>query len=286
MSAVERFEGAHSIGWLASVCLHAMLVFGALMVTQRLTLAPQPAPFTWNVAMWAAPQESLQRSAPSTTIPTPVITVPSPAPSTHASRQAGSGVSTGSVIAEPVLPLSDDPNGRLDQPSPVQESAPPVESLEQQQVVDQVAMPTEAIVSPSPSNSRQQEMHSEVSQTTQPSLPREVPSSVPGQSAHPAFVARPDYAWLSETIMRRMQELKRYPAEARLDRAEGKVVLKAVIRSNGAVETVEIFQSSGHQSLDRAAVELLTQAGPFQFPRPLEKPQMTVKIPMNYRLEP
>jgi protein TonB len=83
-----------------------------------------------------------------------------------------------------------------------------------------------------------------------------------------------------------MQELKRYPAEARLDRAEGKVVLKAVIRSNGAVETVEIFQSSGHQSLDRAAVELLTQAGPFQFPRPLERPQMTVRIPMNYRLEP
>jgi protein TonB len=87
-------------------------------------------------------------------------------------------------------------------------------------------------------------------------------------------------------IMRRMQELKRYPAEARLDRAEGKVILKAVIRNNGSIEAIEVLQSSGHQSLDNAAVELLNLAAPFHFPRPLEKPQMTVKIPMNYRLEP
>lgn len=45
------------------------------------------------------------------------------------------------------------------------------------------------------------------------------------------------------------------------------------------------FQTSCHQILDRAAVELLRQAAPFHFSRPLEKPQMTVKIPMNYRLE-
>jgi protein TonB len=97
--------------------------------------------------------------------------------------------------------------------------------------------------------------------------------------------ARPDYSWLSETILRRVEELKRYPAEARLDRAEGKVVLKAVIRGDGSVEGVEVFQSSGHQSLDRAAVELLNLAAPFQFPRALEKSQITVKIPMSYRLE-
>lgn len=97
--------------------------------------------------------------------------------------------------------------------------------------------------------------------------------------------ARPDYGWLSETILRRVEELKRYPAEARLDRAEGKVVLKAVIRGDGSVDDVEVHQSSGYRSLDHAAVELLKRAAPFQLPRPLGKSKMTVKIPMSYRLE-
>jgi protein TonB len=97
--------------------------------------------------------------------------------------------------------------------------------------------------------------------------------------------ARTDYSWLSETILRRVEELKRYPAEARLDRAEGKVVLKAVIRGDGSVDDVEVYQSSGYGSLDHAAVELLQEAAPFQLPRPLGKSKMTVKIPMSYRLE-
>jgi periplasmic protein TonB len=101
----------------------------------------------------------------------------------------------------------------------------------------------------------------------------------------PSASARLDYSWLSETILRRVEELKRYPAEARLDRAEGKVVLKAVIRGDGSVDDVEVYQSSGYRSLDHAAVELLKQAAPFELPRPLGKSKMTVKIPMSYRLE-
>jgi len=100
-----------------------------------------------------------------------------------------------------------------------------------------------------------------------------------------AASTRRDYSWLSDTISRRVEELKRYPAEARLDRAEGKVVIKAVLRADGSVDDVEVFQSSGYQTLDQAAVELIKRAAPFQLPRPLGKSQMTVKIPMSYRLE-
>jgi protein TonB len=50
-----------------------------------------------------------------------------------------------------------------------------------------------------------------------------------------------DYEWLSEAILRRVEELKRYPTSARVDRAEGKVVVKAVINEEGASE-VEVFQ--------------------------------------------
>lgn len=97
--------------------------------------------------------------------------------------------------------------------------------------------------------------------------------------------ARADYGWLSEAILRRVEELKRYPAEARVDRAEGKVVVKAVINQDGSVDDVEIFQSSGSTTLDKAAVDLMQRAAPFSLPHSLGRPRVTIKIPMNYRLD-
>jgi len=94
-----------------------------------------------------------------------------------------------------------------------------------------------------------------------------------------------DYGWLSEAILRRVEELKRYPASARVDHAEGKVVVKAVINEDGSIGEVEVFQSSGHLGLDKAAVETMREAAPFHLPRPLGQPRMTIKIPMSYRLD-
>jgi protein TonB len=128
------------------------------------------------------------------------------------------------------------------------------------------------------------------------------PSSFLGQTAQSDQVATPaqmaaispvptnmptklDYGWLSEMILRRVEELKRYPASARVDRAEGKVVVKAVINEDGNVGEVEVFQSSGHPGLDKAAIDTLRQAAPFHLPRPLGQPGMTIKIPMSYRLD-
>ena len=97
--------------------------------------------------------------------------------------------------------------------------------------------------------------------------------------------AKRDYGWLSEAILRRVEELKRYPASARVDRAEGKVVVKAVINEDGSIGEVEVVQSSGYPRLDKAAVETMQQAAPFHLPHPLGQPRMTIKIPMSYRLD-
>jgi protein TonB len=97
--------------------------------------------------------------------------------------------------------------------------------------------------------------------------------------------SRRDYGWLSEAILRRVEELKRYPASARVDRAEGKVVIKAVITEDGNLGEVEVFQSSGHPTLDKAAIDTMRQAAPFHLPHPLGQPRMTIKIPMSYRLD-
>jgi periplasmic protein TonB len=97
--------------------------------------------------------------------------------------------------------------------------------------------------------------------------------------------AKRDYGWLSEAIVRRVEELKHYPASARVDRAEGKVVVKAVIDEDGSIGEVNVFQSSGHAALDEAAIETMRKAAPFHLPHPLGQPRMTIKIPMSYRLD-
>lgn len=112
--------------------------------------------------------------------------------------------------------------------------------------------------------------------------PTQMAAISPAPSSEPA---KRDYGWLSEAISRRVEELKRYPAAARIDRAEGKVVVKAVINEDGSIGDVEIFQSSGFPSLDTAAIETIRQAAPFHLPHPLGRPRMTIKIPMSYRLD-
>lgn len=122
-------------------------------------------------------------------------------------------------------------------------------------------------------------------QTTQ-SDPASAQTQVVDISPAPSNLpAKRDYGWLSEAILRRMDELKRYPASARVGRAEGKVVVKAVIDEDGSISEVGVFQSSGHTALDEAAVETMRQAAPIHLPHPLGQPRMTIKIPMSYRLD-
>jgi protein TonB len=122
----------------------------------------------------------------------------------------------------------------------------------------------------------------QTAQSDQAPAPTQMAAIAPAPSNVPT---KRDYGWLSEAILRRVEELKRYPASARVDRAEGKVVVKAVINEDGSIGEVEVFQSSGHPGLDKAAVETMRQAAPFHLPRPLGQPRMTIKIPMSYRLD-
>ena len=47
--------------------------------------------------------------------------------------------------------------------------------------------------------------------------------------------------------------------EAKRQRIEGKVILKVFISEKGEVQNIEIAQSSGHDSLDQAAIESVKQ---------------------------
>lgn len=93
-----------------------------------------------------------------------------------------------------------------------------------------------------------------------------------------------DHRWLAESLWRRVAELKRYPTSARLHGLEGKVVLKAVIRSDGHLAEVSVQKSSGHTVLDEAAMEAVKLACPLQMKRQLGTPQIVVSLPIVYSL--
>ena len=118
------------------------------------------------------------------------------------------------------------------------------------------------------------------------SPPSPAPSEAPMQTAKvtPGPETKPDHRWLAESLWRRVAELKRYPSSARLNGQEGKVVLKAVIRSDGHLIEVTVQKSSGHQILDTAAIEAVKLACPLHMKHAIGKPEIVVSLPIVYSL--
>ncbi len=93
-----------------------------------------------------------------------------------------------------------------------------------------------------------------------------------------------DHSWLAESLWRRVAELKRYPHSARINGEEGKVIIKAVIRSDGQLADVFVQKSSGHSALDAAAVEAVRLACPLHMKHAIGKSHIVVSLPIVYNL--
>ena len=100
-----------------------------------------------------------------------------------------------------------------------------------------------------------------------------------------AVQGKPDFGWLMQTLWSRVAELKHYPHEARLNRWQGKVVVRAVIDEHGHLLEVTIATSSGHEALDRAAIEVIKRSCPLALPQPLGRSQIVLRVPIQYRLD-
>ena len=290
-------QEAHVQGWLVSVLLHGTVALVAILFVKQIQLAPQDEPFKWNVAMVSTtqpvqPTASSPNQAPAPSVPS-MSSIPSPhmqqtAPAqTLPSPQPFAQQTTPSFSERTVTPVITDPPA----PAPPQ----PAEPFRHETVAPMVAeatsivKPAEASVAVSAESAAQtapSSAPSAILEHTAQSDQAPAPTQMAAISSAPTNAPTTrDYGWLSETILRRVEELKRYPASARVDHAEGKVVVKAVIDEDGGIGEVEVFQSSGHPGLDKAAVETMREAAPFHLPRPLGQPRMTIKIPMSYRLD-
>ena len=65
---------------------------------------------------------------------------------------------------------------------------------------------------------------------------------------------------------------------------EGKVIVKAIIRSDGHLADVFVQKSSGYSVLDAAAVEAVRLACPLHMAQAIGKPQIVVSLRIVYSL--
>lgn len=77
---------------------------------------------------------------------------------------------------------------------------------------------------------------------------------------------------------------REYPAMARQLGLTGTVTVRVSIRGDGSIGEVTVAASAGHKSLDRAAVSAVRRAAPFKTPGGFGLGQVTVEIPIVYRL--
>jgi len=298
---------AHVKGWLISLLLHGTVAFAAILLVKQTHLAPQHEPFKWDVAMMSLtqpvqPTTSFRNQAPAplvqstTSVPSPQ-TQQSASAETLPSPQPLAQQTTPSMYERPATPVVTEPNPP--QPTTPSQSAThttqPAEPSrhevrepmvsEAAAIVNPAAAPT-AFPAESSTRATALSTPSAILEQIEPSVQAPAPAELATVSSIPLNAqAKRDYGWLTETISRRVEELRHYPASARLDTAEGKVVVKFVIHEDGSIGEAEVFQSSGHPDLDKAALETLRQATPFHLPRPLGKPRMTLKIPIKYYLD-
>ncbi len=297
--------GTTLAGWVFSLTFHAAVALGALLFLRQITPAPESDLFTWDVAVITRHQPPETKPSPESApisqdtlappamkpFAAPPVSSPHPLPNQDPSTGSPSLPQTAESPSQSLTPLhaetvSPVPPIKPDQ-SIIAESSPPIVS------------PTDDghTSAPSASLDQTQPTHPSSTQNAPRDPPEngiEAPASKPPEQTAPyaslqpsshAALARQDFGWLTETILKKIERLKRYPAEARLDRAEGKVVVKVVIYENGQVSDIEVVKSSGFSSLDQAAVEVLRQAEPFHLPRPLGRPTLTLRIPINYSMD-
>jgi protein TonB len=82
------------------------------------------------------------------------------------------------------------------------------------------------------------------------------------------------------------RHLKSYPAEALDGRLEGRVHVRVVVGPDGALAAVTVKRSSGHEVLDREAVDTIRRAtAATPVPPALRYREVAVEIPLVYELK-
>ncbi len=265
-------SSSYALSWLLSLLLHGMAVGATVVLTTNLRVASQPEPFKWNVSILEPPPpvkqpgESLRPRSASTTPVEPEPAKPEPAVQTalEAAPQE-----TQPVVPPAPQPVRPDPQVIARTARPMEPPAPAV---------------TEHPAAPAPAAPTHP-----ASTASAPPLETatRTPEPAPAPASNVTSMAQPkrDYGWLTDSLLARIEQLKRYPAQARLNQWEGKVVLRVVIKDDGHLADLKIVKSSGHDALDQDALEVMRQTFPIALKQPLGQPSVNFHIPIVYQLK-
>jgi protein TonB len=88
------------------------------------------------------------------------------------------------------------------------------------------------------------------------------------------------------TLWGAISKYKKYPRIAQQRGWQGEVVVELSLDGNGKLKSKQILQSSGYDSLDQQALEMVEKALPFpQPPEALRGSNFTIKVPIPFKLE-
>lgn len=281
--------------WGYSIALHGALWGLGLWVISQQAIGP-PSTFQWEVSLVSPSQESSGH-----------------VPSSSASSQSNDRI--GSVVTKPVRTSAAALSAQTEiQAEPVVREAVRSKARAGSQSVVAVAVPTpdeadDSTVLPSSdiaaTSQTLEESQNAVDNATQGPPASDVQSvvaaehpadgssdpltdvAVPSVSATPArsVETSPDIGWLMQMLWSRVTELKHYPPEARMNRLEGRVVVRVVIDAQGRLVDATIATGSGHALLDHAALDVIRRSCPLSLPQALGRHQIVLRVPIQYRLD-
>ncbi|MGH7232301.1 MAG: TonB family protein [Nitrospiraceae bacterium] len=230
---------------------------------QEVATVQKQEPVTSTAPQEAPPptQEGVTQEVTSVPSPQPVAKNVSPIDEPAPARVAPEPLSqTAAVESPPAVTREVSP---IVKENPPAESPPPAVAR---------AEPTPRVETPSPKHENPADSSREYAPAT---------TTVTKAYAAP----RADFGWLTQALWRRIEQLKRYPHTARMNRWEGTVVVRCVIRPDGNFSELTMEKSSGHDILDADALELLRKASPLMLKHELGRPALTIRIPISYKLE-
>ena len=267
-------------GWMVSVLLHLLGLTGAMLIMEKIGQPVLQEPFQWDISMVEASVRTEPTQSESMPVERVIQQPPSPVKPKPPIRTAAQP-----IVQQTPLPTHEEATVPVEttqimkdvvtNAEPVMES-PAVESMESRLVTSQ-AVTTEPVVS-SEATTVEQEKRIESTETA-------VEQRIVQQRLVRYRRTQADYGWLGDMVRERIEELKQYPRIARENHWEGRVVVQAVIKADGTVGDLTVAESSGHALLDEEALMVMRKASPLALKHQLDKSQITILVPISYRLE-
>ena len=202
------------------------------------------------------------------------------------------------AAAEPAAQTPEPPKPRAEEPPPPPAPAPPpVAAKAPPTPVAKPAPVAKAAPSPAPAPSAAPAKPSADPAPAAPAAPsapaapvaKGDPAPAASPSAAPAPSVDADPGTLKQyqlAIITTARKYKRYPRAAMDNNWEGKVEVRMVIGANGMIASISIKTSTGHELLDKTALDMITKAKPLTpIPPALRGKEFTVDVPVVFSLK-